>query len=139
MTPFYWALGAACVWGFAPILEKIGLAKIAPFPGLFWRSLGVMVGALVLLVLRFAEIKPALAVPPSGWGWVFAGGMLASIVGQIFFYHALKGGEASMAVPVGASYPLIAFVLGILVLGEKFTFAKLGGVGFVMLGVFLLK
>ena len=139
MTPFYWALGAASIWGFAPILEKLGLARIDPIAGLFLRCVGVMLGGIVLLIFKFQDIKPALTHPPPGLGWILAGGILASVVGQFCFYHALKSGLTSMAVPVGASYPLIAFVLSILILGEKFSLMKLGGVALVILGVFLLK
>ena len=139
MKPFYWALGAALVWGFAPILEKIGLAKIPPIPGLFFRGIGVMVGTAILIAVKWNTIKPHLSPFPQGYWYLIMGGMLASVVGQIFFYHALKKGEASLVVPVGASYPLIAFVLGVIFLGEKVTWAKIGGMSLVVLGVFLLK
>ena len=59
--------------------------------------------------------------------------------GQIFFYNALKLGEASRVVPLGATYPLISFILAVFLLGEKFTLAKLGGIILVLSGIFLLK
>ncbi len=139
MKPFYWALGAAFIWGCAPILEKLGLAKAPVFAGLFYRSLGVVIGAFLLLIFKFTLIKESLMVPPQGWGLLIAGGFLASIVGQIFFYHALKDGEASLVVPLAASYPLVAFILGTIFLGEKVTLAKLSGMLLVVAGVFLLK
>ena len=139
MKPFYWALGAAFIWGCAPILEKLGLAKAPVFAGLFFRSMGVVIGTGLLLVFKFGVIKESLASPPQGWGLLIAGGFLASILGQICFYHALKYGEASLVVPLAASYPLIAFILGTIFLGEKITLAKLSGMLLVVLGVFFLK
>ena len=70
---------------------------------------------------------------------VLLGGFLASVVGQVFFYHALKTGESSKVVPLAATYPLVSFILGVILLGEKVTFAKTGGIIFILLGVFLLK
>ncbi len=139
MKPFYWALGAAFIWGCAPILEKLGLAKAPVFAGLFFRSMGVVIGTGLLLVFKFGVIKESLVSPPQGWGLLIAGGFLASILGQICFYHALKDGEASLVVPLAASYPLIAFMLGTIFLGEKITLAKLSGMLLVVLGVFFLK
>ena len=139
MKPFYWALGAAMIWGCAPILEKIGLAKIPPIPGLLFRGIGVMLGTAILIAAKWDLIKPHIWPCPPGFGLLVLGGLLASVVGQIFFYHALKNGEASLVVPVGASYPLIAFVLGVVFLGEKITYAKMGGMAMVILGVILLK
>ena len=139
MKPFYFALLSALVWGFAPIVEKIGLSKIPAVPGLFFRSLGVFAGAVILWLWKSKEIAPLLGNFPQGWGWLVFGGFLASIVGQIFFYQALKNGDVSMVVPVGASYPLITFILGIIFLGEKFTLTKAGGLLLVILGVLFLK
>ena len=139
MKPFYWALTAALVWGFAPIIEKIGLAKIPVFMGLFYRCLGVALGAVILALWKWDALKQAVVAPPQGWGFLLLGGFLASVVGQICFYHALKDGEASVVVPLGASYPLVSFLLGLMFLGEKVTFAKAGGLFFVLLGVILLR
>ena len=139
MKPYYWALLSALTWGCAPIFEKLGLAKVPVFMGLFYRCLGVFLGAVLLMFLKFDTFKETITHVPSGWWYLLVGGFLASIVGQIFFYHALKEGEASLVVPIGAAYPLIAFLLGIIFLGEKFTLMKSFGLIFVLIGVFLLK
>ena len=139
MKPFYWALGAAVVWGIAPIFEKIGLAKIPPIPGLLFRGMGVIIGTSILIAVKWDVIKPYVWPWPEGFIFLSLGGIMASVLGQICFYHALKKGDASLVVPVGASYPLIAFILGIIFLGEKITVSKLGGMALIILGVLLLK
>lgn len=139
MKPFLWAILAAMTWGFAPILEKLGLMKIDAFVGLFYRSLGVVVGAILLGAFQLATIKTTWLDLSSNWIYLVGGGFLASIVGQIFFYNALKTGQASQVVPVAASYPLISFVLGVIFLGETVTLAKLTGLVLIILGVFFLK
>ena len=139
MKPFYWALLAALTWGCVPVLEKIGLSKIPVFPGLLIRCLGVILGAIILLVWKHDVIRESLVKVTPAWGYLIAGGFLASVVGQIFFYNALKDGEASKVVPLAASYPLISFLIGVIFLAEKLTLAKVGGLLFIILGVVLLK
>ena len=138
MKPFWWALLTALVWGCVPVLEKLGLAKIPALAGIFYRSLGVVLGVVLLFFFQFPEIKKTFAHVPQGFWYLIAGGFLASFVGQFFFYNALKNGEASKVVPLAATYPLVAFIIGILVLGEKLTLLKAGGIAFVILGVILL-
>ncbi len=139
MSPFLWAVLCALVWGIVPILEKLGLAKVPVMAGLFYRCLGVLMGTVVLYFWQMDAIKEIF--PKEGRGIIFlmAGGILASVVGQIFFYHALKSGEASQVVPIAAAYPVVSFILGIFFLGEQFTLAKLSGLLFIGLGIFLLK
>ncbi|MFH1621564.1 MAG: EamA family transporter [Candidatus Omnitrophota bacterium] len=137
---FFWAILSAIVWGIVPILEKIGLNKVHPDTGLFLRCFGVILGAIILITFKFSSLKLELAaVSTKTVLFLVSGGFLASFIAQMFFYRALKLGEASVVVPVAAIYPLIAFILALIFLGEKFTLTKLFGLIFVLLGVMLLK
>nr|MBU1328033.1 EamA family transporter [Candidatus Omnitrophota bacterium] len=139
MKPFYFAILAAVVWGIAPVMEKIGLKNIEPLSGVIVRSSGIIVGAVILAVFNNNIFKSALKADPKTIFFLFLGGILASILGQIFFYNALKHGEVSKMVPIAATYPLVSFLLGLLFFGESFTILKGLGIGFVILGVFLLR
>ena len=139
MSSFYFAVLTSLVWGCVPIIEKFGLSKLEPTIGLFYRCLGVLIGVAVLLVFNWKGIRSSWVEFPSGIFYLMLGGLLASVVGQYLFYHALKNGESSQVVPLAASYPLISFLLGVWLLGEKITWAKAGGLLFVLLGVVLLK
>jgi transporter family protein len=108
--------------------------------GVLVRTLGVVFGALFLLPFIWRSVGPRLAeLPLRNWFYLCMGGFLASIVGQTFFYRALKFGEISRVVPIGASYPLIAFVLGLVLWKEPFTAGKTLGVVLVMAGLYLLR
>lgn len=138
MNAFWWAVMAALVWGMAPILEKIGLRGASPLGGLFYRCVGVVLGLFVLSIfmvkpqeIRAIDVRSAL--------FLVAGGFLASFIAQICFYNALKLGQVSRVVPVSASYPFIAALLGVLLLGESPNAFKLGGMIFIIIGVWLLK
>lgn len=138
MTAFWYALLTAVIWGVVPILEKLGLAQAAPFHGLMVRSLGVLAG----LVFFSWIVSPWEALKSMGWraaGLLALGGFLASFVGQMVFYRAIKVGEVSRVVPVAGMYPLVAFLLGILLLGESLTVPKALGVLCILVGVLLLR
>ncbi|MBM3248081.1 MAG: hypothetical protein FJZ10_01475 [Candidatus Omnitrophica bacterium] len=139
MTAFHWALLTAFFWGAAPLFEKFGISKIEPFSGLILRCLGVVLGLILVIIFRTQSIKEALAAKPQTVIFIMLGGILASVVGQMFFYRALKLGELSKVVPVAAGYPIISFILGVIFLSEKVTLAKISGVSLVILGVVLLR
>ncbi len=139
MKPFYFAILAALVWGIAPIVEKTGLANTAPLSGVIIRSFGVLIGTVVVVIFNNGLLKSVFKADPKTIVFLALGGIIASILGQIFFYNALKQGEVSKMVPIAATYPLVSFLLGLLFFGESFTIAKGLGIGFVILGVFLLR
>jgi bacterial/archaeal transporter family protein len=140
LSPFVWALLAALCWGFAPALEKAGLQHAKdPAVGVVVRSIGVL-GGLLLLLPFFPKLGQQLSeVPGRSWVFLVLGGILASLMGQLFFYRALKLGEVSRVVPIGASYPLIAFVMGLLIWKEPLTASKSIGVTLVLAGIYLLR
>jgi len=111
MNAFAWAVLAACIWGIVPLLEKMGLAKVELLVGLFYRCWGVIIGFLLLIIFA---IKPQQlkAVDLRSVILLMLGGFLASIVAQVCFYNSLKLGEISKVVPISGIYPLIAFILG---------------------------
>jgi len=140
VNAFTWALLASFCWGLAPLLEKAGLRGTTdPVIGVCIRSIGVALGVLACIPLlsrlpgRFSDVAPRQ------WFFLCAGGFLASIVGQLCFYRALKIGDVSRVVPVGASYPVTACLLGIILLREPLTLEKGIGILLVVGGTFLLR
>lgn len=136
---FLFAILASVIWGFAPALEKVGLdGRIDPFLGIVIRTIPIAVIATLGLTFmgRFSAIT---TVDLRSALFVAAGGIVAGLMGQLAFYAALKGGEASIVVPVAATYPLVALVVSVLFLGEAVTVQKVLGIGLVVGGVVLLK
>lgn len=139
MKSFYFAIITAVIWGIVPILEKMGITRIEPLAGVLVRSCGVILGVFILAIFNNNLLKIALRADLRTIFFLVTGGLMASILGQIFFYSALKEGEASKLVPIAGTYPLVSFLLGLIFLGESFTIAKGLGMAFVILGVFLLR
>lgn len=139
-SAFVWALLAACCWGVAPVVEKLGLRGSGdPVVGVFVRSIGVFAGTIGLAIFTPKLTERLKHFDGMNWTLLVLGGLMASILGQIFFYRALKAGEVSRVTPIGASYPVLAFLLGVLFLGESLTWTKGAGLLLVMTGVYLLK
>ncbi|MBI4051958.1 MAG: EamA family transporter [Elusimicrobia bacterium] len=139
MTAYTYALLAALIWGIAPIFEKVGLTRNSPLVALTVRSMGVFIGALLLL-----PAVPHLRSGLRAMDWwsilsLLGAGILGSIAGQIFAYNAMKKAEVSQVSPVMASWPLLVFLFGWLFLGEAITLKKLVGSGLIVLGVWLLR
>ncbi len=138
MTTFKWAIITACVWGVVPLIEKIALGKVTPFVGIFYRCTGVTLGMILLGTLM---IKPQElgAIDARSVFLLVLAGFLANFVGQLLFFHGLKGGEVSTFVPIAGSFPLVSFILGVLFLGESINAFKIGGVLMITLGILALK
>ena len=115
---FYLAVLTALIWGFAPAFEKFGLSgSIDPYLGVVIRTIPIAVIGLV--GLTFMGRLPSIAT--------------------FVFYSALKSGEASVVVPITATYPLVAFIVSMAFLGESFTWQKAVGILLVVGGVVMLR
>ncbi len=139
MSAFTWALVTACIWGVVPLMEKIGLGGVtSPMAGVMVRSVGVLLGACLFgcIASPWAEMR---ALSWSSIACLVGGGLLASVIGQLAFYHALRSGALSQVTPVAGVYPLVAAVLGWVILREPLTLTRVLGVVCVVLGVMLLR
>jgi transporter family protein len=127
------------MWGGASFLEKWGLERVDPLSGVLVRSAGVVLGTVVFAWFSPASRAGALKFDVPSALCLMGGGIMASVLGQVFFYRALKTGEVGRVAAVGGAWPVVAFLLSLAFLGEPFTLKKGAGVGLVLTGVFLLK
>ena len=138
MTAFLWALVTAGIWGIVPLMEKVGLGTGSPTAGVVARSFGIVIGLIVYSLIA----SPWAAVRALGGPSIVllaAGGLLASFVGQLAFYQALKTGAVSQITPVAGTYPLVAAVLGWWLLREPITPSRIAGVVCIVVGILLLR
>lgn len=139
MSSFSLALVAAFFWGLSALLEKWGLRNADPMAGVVARTLGIVLGIVIFMVIapdiprRFIQMDGRSKLALMG------GGLMASVVAQMFFYRALKYGDVGRVSSVGGAWPVFAFVLSVLIFHESLTRGKLLGIFFVTMGVILLK
>jgi len=138
MEAFLFALLAAVIWGVAPAVEKMALQNVSPFAGLVVRT---AVATSVVLIFSFlmGEWREILTLDSRTILYLSLGGILGSFLGTLAYYHALKSGEVGLVVPVSSLYPLIALIIGVLVLGESLTLQRLLGIILIVVGISLIK
>lgn len=138
MKIYFFALLAMLFWGTAPILGKLGLSKVSPLVGLSIRTFAI---ALILLIygLLSGEIIKIIDIDKKDILLLVGEGILASLLGHLAYFFALKYGEASKVVPFIAAYPLVTLVIGLLILNEGFSWQKIAGSVLIALGILLLK
>ncbi|MBI2885320.1 MAG: EamA family transporter [Candidatus Omnitrophica bacterium] len=138
MSGFWWALLTAGIWGVVPLIEKLGLNGSQPTVGVFARSLGVFAG-FVAFGLWWSPWQALGSMSRASVALLALAGFLASFVGQLVFYQALKVGNISQMVPISGAYPLVAAALGWIVLREPLSAGRLLGALFIVAGVVLLR
>ena len=132
------ALLAMLFWGVAPLFGKLGLGGLEPLAALTIRS-GIITVLLVGFCVVAGKWPEVTSAQPRDILLIGLEGLCAALFGQLAYYYALKYGELSKVTPVVAAFPLVAFLLGILVLGEKLTWGKGLGALFIVIGVALLN
>lgn len=124
--------------GLAPIFGKFGLKNVDPAVALSIRSFFISAIMLGWLMLN-RDISPATDISASTWIFIALEGICVALLGQLFYYYALKSGDASMVVPLIASFPLFTFIIASIFLGDKVTGTKIAGLGLVIMGVILIR
>ena len=119
-------------------LKQVGLGRNDPTIGVFARSFGVLAG-MVFFGLLWSPWQALGQLGARSFLLLAFAGFLASFVGQLAFYQALKIGQLSSVTPLAGTYPLVAALLGWWLLREPMTAARLGGVLCVVVGVWLLS
>jgi len=133
---FFALLGALC-WGMAPIFAKLGLTKVPPLIGISVRTF--IIAFVIIGVLAVSgSMKELAQLDAKSLLFLAVEGLLGGLIGHFFYFKAVKLWEASKATPIVATYPLIAFVLAVLFLGEKLTLAKGAGAILIVAGILLL-
>ena len=135
---FLFALLTALFWGAATVLDKLALARIQPLLGVAIRSMAIALVAGVALAVSLRE-RAWAGVDARSWFFIIMSGMLSGLIGQWTYYKALKYAEATRVVPIVGGYPLVAFILAVVLLGESITAQKLCGAALVVAGIVLLR
>lgn len=123
------------MWGLWGFFGKLALErKMAPTAVFLAETLvSVALAVPIFLLLVYRQGAPPSSVNLFG---ILSGAALA--LGLLFYYLALESGRISVVVPLTASYPVVAALLGVVVLGERPSLTQWLGVALVVAGVVLL-
>jgi transporter family protein len=134
---FMLALFGTVCWGIAPIFAKIALKNIDPVSGLVLRTIfaASVVSGWVLFSGSFSKI---ISIPSNSWWLIAVEALLATLIGDLAYYAAIKKGDVSLVTIIMSSSPLITILGAVLFLGEQITLLRLIGASFVILGIILI-
>jgi len=128
-------LGAGFTYATFSLFGKAALKNYAPITTIFY---GLLFGALFLLPFVWHEWDAFLAPLTSiqGWGWILYMGILPT-AGRFWLYMAGLGylGDAGRASVLATLEPVVAALLGFLVLNEGLSAVQLAGGGLVLVGI----
>jgi len=136
-TVIFLVLAVAC-WGGGAFFDKLTLNRIGATDAFILR-LGLLgLFAVPFVLWRWHPTRDAVAISGKLPVILVATSIVVTMSGVYFYLRAMSGAEASRIVPMSSTYPLVAFLLALIFLGEKFTWAKLAGTVLVCAGVGVL-
>ncbi len=77
-------------------------------------------------------------IPFNSWILLGIEAILATLIGDLAYYAAIKRGEVSVVTVIMASSPLITMICAIIFLGEQITTFRVIGATFIILGIILI-
>ncbi len=137
LTLIGYLLLAILLWGIAPIFDKFGVKSVDVYTGIFYKNF-VATTFFGIFYLIYFGIERLWNCDFVGVGWYILSGICASVLGMIFYFNALKLADASLVVPIVATYPLISTILSVIFLKEHLSIDRIIGVIFIILGIWLI-
>ena len=134
---FILALFGMICWGIAPIFAKIGLNNANPFSALLLRTLfaASLISSWFLFTGNISALK---SIPFNSWYLIGIEAILATLIGDLAYYAAIKKGDVSFVTIIMSSSPLVTIVCAMIFLGEQITIERIIGAAFIILGISLV-
>jgi transporter family protein len=126
------AVGFAACNGVLSIAIKLAMPGIGWPQVVHWSTLAYIVTASAVVIFGGWTLPLG-----AGAGWAIAFGLLA-VGGLVFLFLALERGEASLVVPIGATYPVLSAILAAIFLTEVITPLRALGIGLVVTGAMVI-
>lgn len=128
--------GMVC-WGIAPIFAKLGLNNVNPVAGLVLRTM--MAACLVTSWVGFSGTVGQLkGISFNSWLLIGIEAVLATVVGDLAYYTAIKDGNVSVVSIIMSIAPLVTMVCSSIFLGEPLTIWRVIGAGYIIFGMILI-
>ena len=128
---------AMVCWGIAPIFAKLGLANANPIAALVLRTM--LAAFIVTTWVGFSGADLQLGkIPPISWLLIGIEAILATLVGDLAYYAAIKDGNVAVVTIIMSVAPLVTMVLSNIFLAEPITIWRIVGACYVVLGLILI-
>ncbi|AIY90072.1 EamA family transporter [Geoglobus acetivorans] len=131
MNGIVYAIMAAVLWGFVPILDKLGISEgMSIYTATLIRSIGAVI-VMSLVLAASGEFK-AQELNARSVSLLFAAGAIAGGIAMIVYFTAIQKIGVSKTIPVTSVYPLFTVIFSAMLLKESFNFQN------VILGTLLI-
>lgn len=126
------ALGSAFFAGLTALFGKIGVAGINSNLATLIRTIVILGVTAAILSLR-DEWRPTSPIQPKTWLFLVLSG-IATGLSWLCYYRALQLGPVSKVAPIDKLSVVFAILLGVLFVGEPFTWPIAIGGGLIVAG-----
>lgn len=135
---FIYLLVAIVSWGVAAIFDKLTLKYLNPVSAFYSRAFVMIIFFTFLLLTRLS--KTLIDIKNETKGFIYLSlSVIITMIGVFAYLKAMSFSEASRIVPISSTYPVITFIIAVVILGESFSFTKLCGTLLVVFGVYLIS
>lgn len=129
--------GMLC-WGLAPIFGKVGLRYVHPMVALSLRTL--MASTLIIGWLLYSKSYNLFwKIPLKYWLVIGIEAILATLVGDLAYFGALKYGNINDVTLIMSSSPLVTILFSFLMLKQKIYFNQLIGALLIICGLIFIN
>jgi len=126
------ALGSAFFAGLTALFGKIGVAGINSNLATFIRTIVILLVTAAILSLR-GEWRTPATIDAKTWTFLVLSG-IATGLSWLCYYRALQLGPVSKVAPIDKLSVVFAILLGVMLLGETFTWPVAIGGGLIVAG-----
>lgn len=140
MVFLYAFFGMLC-WGLAPLFGKLGLFRMDPVTALSFRTLiaATLVMGWLVGFWKYSHINQIFTVPPLFWAFIAIEAVLATLVGDLAYFAALKWGNINYVTLIMSCSPLVTMFFSYFFLNEPVTSAQLIGAFFIITGLVFIS
>jgi len=132
----FFALGAALFAGLTALFGKMGVLNVPSNLATFIRTCVILLLTAVILSLRFEWQRPA-TIGMKSWIFLVLSGITTGL-SWLCYYRALQLGPVSKVASLDKLSIVVAIILGILFLGEKWSWQAAVGAALITLGAVLI-
>lgn len=136
MFYFLAILGMIC-WGVSPIFAKLGLRDINPLTGLAVRTIFTAIVITIWMCLN-GSIVELKSISTKTLFLIVAEATLATLIGDLAYFAALKKGSASIVMLIMACSPIVTILCSVFFLNEKLSLNNIIGGILIIIGIFLV-
>jgi len=131
-----WAVLSAIFAALTAIFAKIGIENVNSDFATFVRTIVILAAAGGIVLATGHWVNPT-TISPRTWVFLVLSG-LATGLSWIFYFRALKLGQAAQVAPIDKLSVVLVAIIGAVFLGEKLSPAAWSGVGLIAAGAILV-